>query len=450
MNAPEVVVVAIGEEVLRGEVTDTNSAWLGERLSQMGFRVAAGMTVADREPDIIKALRRAVRIAPVAVVTGGLGPTGDDISAGAAAKFAGIELVESPEAVAGIAKRMKCSPREVTDNRRRMALIPAGAKVYPNPEGSAPGLHISVPSSGFRVPVEVSGKAAHRSPTRNSEPGTRNVFLLPGVPREMKAIFDESIAPELEELFPKRPRRHARLLHVSGWPESQADRAAREALEELLSGGELELGTKLGRGWVSLRVAAEDPKGEARVERAAELLGERFGDSLWGEGTERLEDAVARRLGDQHLTLSLAESCTGGMIASRLVGVPGISAYLISALVTYSNEAKVHLLGVNPDIIERHGAVSAACAKVMANGLRASSGADITLAVTGIAGPDGGSTSKPVGTVHFAVSTSRGVEHDVQNFGGSREWVRERAASYGLWLLWRAAGEATEVPCSTG
>jgi competence/damage-inducible protein CinA-like protein len=436
LNAPEAVVVAIGEEVLRGEVTDTNSAWLGERLSALGFRVAAGMTVADREPDIIKALRRAVRIAPVTVVTGGLGPTGDDLSVPAAARFAGVDITESPEAVAGVARRMKCAPEAVTDTRRKMALVPAGAKVYPNPEGSAPGIHLSVQNPA--------------SATRNPEPGTRNVFLLPGVPREMKAIFDESIAPALEELFPDRPRRHARLLHVSGWPESQADNAARETLSELLSSGELELGTKLGRGWVSLRVAAEGQEGAALVDRAAGLLSQRFGDSLWGEGTERLEDAVARRLGDQHLTLSLAESCTGGMIASRLVSVPGISASLVSGLVTYSNQAKIHLLGVSPDIIERYGAVSAACAKVMANGLRTSSGADITLAVTGIAGPDGGHADKPVGTVHFAVSTSRGVKHEVQNFGGSREWVRERAAGYGLWLIWRVAGETTEVPCSTG
>ncbi len=442
MIAPATVIVAIGEEVLRGEVTDTNSAWLGERLSALGFRVPAGMTVADREPDIIEALERAVRLAPAVVVTGGLGPTGDDLSAPAAAKFAGVDMVESPEAVAGIARRMRCSPEEVTGNRRRMALVPEGSKIYSNPEGSAPGIHLSVSGSEFRVPGSTPDNTDPGTPTRNPEPGTRNLFLLPGVPREMKAIFDVSIEPALEGLFPDRPRRHARLLHVSGWSESQADGAAREALAELLSAGQLELGTKLGQGWVSLRVAAEGPDGANLVENAAKLLEERFAESLWGEGTARLEDAVAKLLLCQGLTLSLAESCTGGMLASRLVSVPGISSSLVSGLITYSNESKIHLLGVSPRLIDRHGAVSAACAKAMASGLRTSSGADITLAVTGIAGPNGGSADKPVGTVHFAVATPQEVKHDVQNFGGSREWVRERASSYGLWLIWRAAKSA--------
>lgn len=438
MNAPTAVLLAIGEEILRGEVTDTNSAWLGERLSALGFRVAAGMTVADREGDIVDAFRRAVSLAPVVVVTGGLGPTGDDLSAPAAAKFAGVEVVKSPEAVAGIAKRMKCRPEAVTGNRLRMAMIPMGARVYPNPEGSAPGIHMQV--SGVRPSVLDDSHPLAAGRSQRPAADTQHLFLLPGVPREMRAIFDESIAPALEELFPDRPRRHARLLHVSGWPESQADHEAREALADLLRDGRLEIGTKLGRGWVSLRVAAEGPDGAGLVDRAAGVLKKRFGESQWGEGPQRLEDAVAKQLSDRNLTLSLAESCTGGRITSRLVSVPGISASLVSGLVTYSNESKIHLLGLSPGIIERHGAVSAACAKAMASGLRASSGADINLAVTGIAGPDGGSANKPVGTVHFAVATPRGVKHDVQNFGGTREWVRERASSYGLWLIWRTAG----------
>ncbi len=418
MSAPEAVVISIGEEVLRGEVTDTNRAFLGEGLSALGFRVTEGITVPDEEERIVAAFERAANAAPVTVATGGLGPTGDDLTAAAAAKFAGVELVASPKAIENIAARIKCRPDEVTGSRLNMALVPDGAGVYPNPCGAAPGIH-----------VEKNG---------------RHLFLLPGVPHEMRAIFEESVAPALETLFPGRARRAARLFHVSGWPESRADAAAREALAELLSTG-LELGTKLGRGWVSLRAAAEGEEGARLVDEAAGLLAGRFGEALWGEGPKAtIEAAAARELLARKLTLALAESCTGGLVASRLVSVPGVSAALLEGLVTYSNAAKIRLLGVDPAIITAHGAVSAECAGAMATGLRTRCGADITLAVTGIAGPQGGSASKPVGTVHFAVAGPGGVEHDVQRFGGVRHWVRERAASHALWMLWRAARQTSD------
>ncbi len=438
-RAPNAAVVTVGEEILRGEIVDSNAAWIGRRLSEMGFRVRAGLTVADRGEDIVSALRRAAEVAEVTVVTGGLGPTGDDLTAAAAAAFAGVELVASAETVANIAARLGCDPEEVTGTRLKMAMVPAGAGVYANPEGSAPGVHLRVRGSGIGDRENPDGRGSDPgSPV--PDPRMRHLFLLPGVPREMKAIFDASIAPALSELFPGRPTRFARLLHLSGWPESRADAAAREALAALPGSDRLEPGTKLGPGWVSLRVAAEGPGARELVDRAAAALAERFGDSLWGEGPDAsLAETAAAELLDRGLTLALAESCTGGLVAARLVAVPGVSAVLSEALVTYSNEAKTRLLGVDTAIIQAHGAVSRECAEAMARGLRTKCGADITLAVTGIAGPEGGTPAKPAGTVHFAVCGPGGVNHDVQSFGGARNWVRERAASHALWLILRAA-----------
>ncbi|MHC4913902.1 MAG: nicotinamide-nucleotide amidohydrolase family protein [Planctomycetota bacterium] len=443
-SAPRAAVVVVGEEILRGEIVDRNSAWLGRRLTGMGFRVRAGLTAADREEEIVSALRRAAELAEAVVVTGGLGPTGDDLSAAAAAAFAGVELVESAEAIAHIAGHLACGSAEVTGTRRKMAMVPAGADVYANPEGSAPGIHIRVPGSGSGVPDCAGGRPPSPG-TPNAESPTRDVFLLPGVPREMQAIFDASIAPALEELFPARPARRARLLHLCGWPESRADSAARELLLDLPRAERLEFGTKLGSGWVSLRLSAEGDGAGELVDRAASALAERFGESLWGEGPEAsLAEAAAAELLGRGLTLALAESCTGGLVASRLVAVPGVSAALSEALVTYSNEAKTRLLGVDTDLIRAHGAVSRECAEAMARGLRTKCGADITLAVTGIAGPEGGTPAKPAGTVHFAVCGPGGVNHDVQRFGGGRSWVRERAASHALWLIRRTARQTSD------
>jgi len=440
LEAPAAALVSIGEEVLRGEVVDTNRAFLVERLSALGFRVAAGFTVGDREADIVEALERAAGAAPLVVATGGLGPTGDDISAVAAARFAGVGLIESPEALKGIARRLGCRPDEIGEPRRCMALVPAGARALPNPRGAAPGIYLGVRGPGFGVQEKSRSRGGEPNPEpRTPDPEVRHLFLLPGVPGEMRAIFEESVAPELEKVFPDRPRRRARMWHVSGWPESEADATARETLGALLAPGRLELGTKLGGGWVSLRAAGEGPEAARLIEEAGRLLASRFGDALWGEGAATIEEVAARALLDRGLKLALAESCTGGLIASRLVSFPGISAALLEALVTYGDESKTRLLGVDPELIETHGAVSRECAEAMARGLRTRCGADITLAVTGIAGPSGGQPEKPVGTVHFAVDGPGGTLHEVRRFGGERQWVRRRAASHGLWMIWRAA-----------
>ena len=256
----------------------------------------------------------------------------------------------------------------------------------------------------------------------------------------MRAIFAESVQPLIERLFPGRPRRAARFWHLANWPEADADTAAREALGGLCGPGKLELGTVLGRGWVTLRATGQGPEGERLLAAAGDRLAARFADALWStDQDDSLEAAAAREFLGRKLTLALAESCTGGLVASRLVSVPGISGALLEALVTYSNESKTRLLGVSAELLARHGAVSRECAEAMALALRARCGADITLAVTGLAGPEGGSPAKPVGTVHFALAGPGGVVGEAKRFGGSREWVRERAAAHGLWLLWRAA-----------
>ena len=447
-TAPEAVILAIGEEVLRGEVTNTNAAWLGAELTALGFRVAEHRAVADREEAIIAAFREATARAPLVLATGGLGPTGDDLTAGAAARFLGVELAESAEVLEAIAKRQGRAVAELSPGGRRMALVPAGSQALPNPCGAAPGIRLE----GRRMKDEGRREAeAGSSPSSfilHPSALASQVFLLPGVPHEMQAIFTESVRPLLEKLFPGRRRVLARFWQIASWPESEADAEARKALADLLSPpasglkpqASLEFGTLLGRGWVTLRATAEGPEAEALLAEADRRIRARFGDSLWStQPADTLEAAAARELLGRGLSLALAESCTGGLIAARLVGIPGISGALKEGLVTYSNEAKVRLLGVGAEILMNRGVVSRECAEAMATGLRQRSAADITLAVTGIAGPEGGSAAKPVGTVFFAVAGERGVEADSRRLGGSRDWIRERAAAHGLWMLWKAA-----------
>jgi nicotinamide-nucleotide amidase len=412
-EAPEAVVLSIGDEVLRGEVVNTNAAWLGAQLAGLGFRVVRHLVVADRESEIVAAFEQAAAQAGLVVVTGGLGPTGDDLTVDAAAVFLRVGLAEHEPTLAAIAGWTNRPVGGLSSGARRMARVPGGAGALPNPCGSAPGIHFAAGS---------------------------HFFLLPGVPHEMRAIFAGSVRPAVEGLFPGRARRLARHWHLASWPESSADAEARSALGGLLGPGRIELGTVLGRGWVTLRAVAEGPEAGQLLEQAHGKIAARFGAALWSSDPgDSLEAAVARELTARGLKLALAESCTGGLVAARLVGIPGISSVLLEAIVTYSNEAKTDRLGVPRELIERHGAVSRECAEAMATGLRTGRAADITLAVTGIAGPDGGTADKPAGTVHFAVAGPGGVRHDVQRFGGSREWVRERAASHGLWMILAAA-----------
>lgn len=412
-GTPEAIVLSIGDEVLRGEVVNANAAWLGAELSARGFRVVRHLGVADREGEIVAALAECAAAAALTIATGGLGPTGDDLTAAAAARWAGAELVEDASVLAAIAARTGRPAGELDADRRRQALVPAGAAALPNPLGTAPGIHL--------------------------DRGGRHVILLPGVPAEMRAIYAQSAGPLVERLFPDRPRRAALLLHLAAVPEREADALARAELAGPLGAGRLELGTVLGRGGVTLRLCAPGPEGPGLLAGARERLAGVFGERLWGEGAATVEEAAAGELLRRGLRLALAESCTGGLLAARLVGVPGVSAALSEALVVYSNEAKQRLLGVDPGIIARHGAVSPECARACAEGLRARSGADITLAVTGIAGPEGGGPDKPVGTVDFAVASPAGTLLERQRFPGGREWVRERAAAFGLWLIWRQA-----------
>lgn len=418
-SAPEALILCIGDEVLRGEVTNTNAAWLGAELSSLGFRVAEHRAVADREAAIVEAFTAAMSAAPLVVATGGLGPTGDDLTVDAAAKFMGVRVHEDQAVLETIARRQGRPIAEVSFGGRRMTRVPDGAEVLPNSCGAAPGVHLA--------------RAG------------RHLFLLPGVPHEMKAIFSESIAAIVAQAFPDRLRRTERYWLLANWPESDADTEARKTLGSLIGPGRLEFGTLLGRGWVTLRAVGEGAEGERLLAEAHRLMMERFADTVFStDKNETLEAVTARELLTSGLTLAMAESCTGGLLASRLVSTPGISAALLESLVTYSNQSKQRLLGVPEAVLAAHGAVSRECAEAMATGLRERSGADITLSVTGIAGPEGGTPAKPVGTVHFALASAGGVEADSRRLGGSRDWIRERAAAHGLWMLWRAARQSAK------
>jgi nicotinamide-nucleotide amidase len=338
------------------------------------------------------------------------GPTEDDLAREGLADALGEPLEVSAEAERAVAERAASYGRPVLETDRKQALAPRGASVMANSRGSAPGLRASV-----------AGKAAGKT-----------IYVLPGVPHEMRGMFRESVLPEVVAAA-GGSRGALRHLVVHGMPEAEvATRLAGLARDGL------GVGTRTRAGVITVRLRAV----AATVEEAGRLAGEaadeareRLGDAVAGEGDKTLGCLVAETALAKGLTVAVAESCTGGLVAAALVAVPGVSDALVEGWVTYSNDAKVRRLDVPASLIAAKGAVSREVAVAMAEGARAQSGADVALAVTGIAGPGGGTPEKPVGLAHFAVASAEGTEPAERRFKGSRDVVRRRATEVGLWLL---------------
>jgi len=411
-------IISVGEELLLGEIIDTNASEMAERLSDLGVEVVRRTTIGDHLTEIGEALAAAVeRVGSgLVLVTGGLGPTADDITREALAAAAGRRLVFSADLLEGIAKRFGRSIEEIPPTNRRQAFFPEGARVLPNAHGTAPG-------------IELEWRGAR-------------VFLLPGVPREMRAMLADHVLPAVSRLLRERgePVARVRRLHLSGLGES----AVAEKIDHLMAeGGAVRVGTRASSGVITARIlarAAEAAEAERLVAGTEAEIRALLGEYIYGADEESPAAGCARVLLEKKLTVAVAESCTGGLLAGALTAVPGVSAAFLLGAVTYSNEAKTRLLGVPAELIEEKGAVSEEVADAMASGVRKLAGADIAVAVTGIAGPDGGTAEKPVGTVCFAVATSSGVEHETRRFPpASREGVRGRSVNVALALLRRAA-----------
>lgn len=378
-----VSLLTIGDEILIGQVVDTNSAWMGQQLNLAGYRVHSIYSVGDTLEAIQTGIRQAFGSADIVLVTGGLGPTKDDITKTALADFFGTELVFHSPTFERIARIFEKFNRPVQEAHRLQAMLPANAEVLPNKMGTAPGLWI-----------ESEGKV---------------LVSMPGVPYEMQYLMEHEVLPLLKTRFPGTPVAHRTLLTIGEGESILADQIS--DWEDRLP-SQLKLAYLPGIGQVRLRLTGTDPN-EAQLhalldQKAAELA-DLVQDCLYGTGQDQIEAAVGRMLQARGLRLATAESCTGGHISHLITSVPGASAYFEGAVVAYSNTAKTALLGVSPHLIEKHGAVSEACVQEMATGVLRALPAHIAIAISGIAGPDGGTADKPVGTIWMAVSDGRQI-----------------------------------------
>ena len=410
-------ILSIGTELTRGELVDTNAPWLAEQLIALGFEVREKATVEDEIELIVDALQRLAKRAAVVIVTGGLGPTSDDLTAEAAAKAAGQPLFRDPVVLDAIKKKYASFGRVMPDENAKQADRPESASVIPNPVGTAPG---------FALPL-----------------GDATCYFMPGVPREMRHLFRESIVPAIAQ----KAERNTHQVHLRTFGKTESRVAG------LLKGVAEEFGVTLGYRAsfpeieVKIHARAATESDAVRVaNEATAAVRQRLGDCIFGERDDTFADAVGRALRDKGLTVALAESCTGGMAASMLTSVPGSSDYVLLSAVTYANSAKSRVLGVNSEVIRAHGAVSAEVASEMADGARRLAGASLAVRITGIAGPGGGSEEKPVGTVWFGIAMEgQPTVTQHRTFPGERDQIRTLAAYTALRIMMRRAlGQADD------
>ena len=412
----KIAVLAVGDELLNGEMSDTNTMRIARCLGAHGLTLRESRAVADAEVDIVEALLDLARRQDLVIVTGGLGPTADDLTARAAARAFERRLILSDEALQQIREHCRRSGRPMHAGDEKQALLPQKATILPNPVGSAPGFLL--------------------------RQGDKDIFFLPGVPTEMAAILEQSILARLLERAGGAFPRQERVLKVFGLSEPKTEERLAGSLP---AGVTLAFGVDFPFVHVKLRAAGEEA--ETLLDRAELAARQALDNNVVAIGTGSLVQTVARQMTTAGLTLSLAESCTGGLIAKLLTDLPGASAFLERGAVTYANSAKGDWLGIPADLIAREGAVSEACALAMARGIRRAAGTDVALAVTGIAGPNGGTPGKPVGTVYLALAAADAEQVRGYRFGGEREQIRTLSACMALdWLRRYLGARAAGTP----
>jgi nicotinamide-nucleotide amidase len=415
-------ILTIGDELLRGEIVDTNKSFLSDRLLRFDVETRFHSSVCDDPADMTDAFRRAAGRADVVLVSGGLGPTRDDITLEVLAKSfeRGLRLHEP--SLAAIRSFFARLGREMSPSNEKQALLPEGAEVLPNPVGTAPGCMLEVERCVF--------------------------FCLPGVPRELVRMMDEEVLPRLAARL--RPAgagvMRATLLRTFGMGESTLE----DELKELAREEGVSLGFRTAFPDNYLRPvarAATEAEAEDRLARVCEAIRARLGPLVYGQGDETMELALGRLLVERKQSLAVAESCTGGLLAQRISSVPGASRYFRGGVVAYANEAKRDLLGVPEALLAAHGAVSATVARAMAEGVRARLGADLAVSTTGISGPDGGTPEKPVGLVFVGFADARGSEAYEFLFPFDRERHRLVTSQVALdWVRRALLGEERVAP----
>jgi nicotinamide-nucleotide amidase len=403
-----IAIINTGDELLRGALADSNAVYMAGRLHELGFKVERFVTVGDDLAALSDAYRAAFAEFDLAISSGGLGPTDDDLTTAAVSAVTGAPLVHRPEAEAVIRTRFERIGRPMDAVNLKQALLPEGCDVLDNPNGTAPGFAIRA--------------------------GRCRAFFLPGPPRELRPMFEAAVVPEL----PAPPPRFLAAFRLFGIGESNVQALLNDYAR---AHPELVFGYRAAFPEIGLRIAAPDAAtlGEAAAE--AERI---FGDAIFAREEIPLAEALGRALAAKKLTFAAAESCTGGLIGHEVTQVPGASAYFRGAVVAYDNAVKARVLGVGAALLEAHGAVSEEVARAMARGVRTALGADIGVATTGVAGPSGGTADKPVGLVHFAVAWARGERHLERRFQG---WDRTMIKRSSAWTAMRLALDAVrEIP----
>jgi nicotinamide-nucleotide amidase len=404
-------ILTIGDELCRGEIVNTNSSYLAQRLWDLDITTRWMTSCCDDEHDITTALTLAVTRADLVICSGGLGPTEDDLTVDMVARLAGSDVIEDQAARQRLetwfAGRIAVTPIQL-----RQVRVPAGARVFGNPQGLAPPFEATIQG----VPV----------------------VCLPGIPRELHAIYDASLEARLRELREARGavERIARCTYrVFGRGESQISQACRGLVDEVPSAS-IHYQLKFPETLVKLVVRDRDQAvADATLERLDAGLRERLGRQIYGVGATTLVEKVTRRLIERGTTIATAESCTGGMIGELITNLAGSSRAFKGGAIVYSNEEKVRQLGVAEATLAAHGAVSEQTIREMATGARERFGVDFAVAVSGVAGPDGGTAEKPVGTVWVALATSRGVTTKLLGWPGMRDQIRTLSAWWALKLV---------------
>ena len=403
------VLINTGTELLLGDVQDAHLAFIAREIFPVGLRIEERRTVPDTET-IRRTVSDLLSACEILFVTGGLGPTDDDITREMVADVLGLQLRQDPQLLSSLKQRLRTRGIKWAAGIARQADVPAGAQVLPNENGSAPGFYL-------RSNINVLIPSPH-------------IFVLPGPPRELQPMFRTSVMPILRSIVPASALRERRLYRIAGVGESLVEEAIGRKVQAIPG---IELGYCARPGEVEVRIVGEPDV----VSHAETIIKKELGSSIFSANEETLEEVLVKLLTGRKETLAIAESCTGGLLANRITNVPGASSVFLAGYVCYANEAKIDMLNIDPKLIEKHGAVSEPVAHALAECARIRARSTYGLATTGIAGPSGGSPEKPVGTVYVALAASAEIVVKKLFFPSDRETFKQVAAQVAFDLLRR-------------
>lgn len=406
----KVVILSTGDELTTGKIADTNAQWLADRCLTLGLDVVAVLVVGDFHERITWAWERAFELGDLVISTGGLGPTSDDLTTEIVAKVLGTGLRFDEPSAARMRAMFERMGRVMPENNLRQAQFPDPAVILENPLGTAPGYRVSCE----REVPSADGARRVRVP--------RHLVVMPGVPREMKPMFDDRVVPWIRELRGTSDVIAVRTFQTFGMSESALD----EAVNKVIRPEDARVGFRASFPMISVKLLVRDvpERADTRLEELSVRLRDALGPVIFGEGDVTMEAATGAALRARGATLAVAESCSGGLVGHRVTEVPGCSAYFLADYVTYSNGAKKDVLGVRPETLQEFGAVSEETVREMAEGARKRSGASVAVATSGVAGPDGGSEKTPVGTVCFALAADGVLVSRRHQLWGTRDWVK--------------------------